>query len=159
MAQPVSDVAFTPAVKAQQEQRGSHAIGVVGRLERPGLNQKFGVVVRGTAPLDRRVGAFAIPRESIPELELGGRGLLGAAYEMLRFRDDYPKQVIRNAKAFARALHDQGLTVDGDASRDFTETHQVLLRTERGQGEFMSDLLEANNVITTITTIGSVFSR
>jgi glycine/serine hydroxymethyltransferase len=75
-------------------------------------------------------------------------GLLGAAYEMLRFRDDYPKQVIRNAKAFARALHDQGLTVDGDASRDFTETHQVLLRTERGQGEFMTDLLEANNVIT-----------
>jgi hypothetical protein len=30
------------------------------------------------------------------------------------------------------------LSVDGDASRDFTETHQVLLRTERGQGEFMS---------------------
>ncbi len=75
-------------------------------------------------------------------------GLLGASYEMIRFQDDYPRQVIENAKAFARALHDEGLEIEGDAEVDFTETHQVLLRTARAKGEHVSDLLEANNVIT-----------
>ena len=75
-------------------------------------------------------------------------GLLGAAYEMISFRDDYPKQVIANAKAFARALADQGLAVEGDAENDFTDTHQILLRTTQGNGAFIADRLEANNVIT-----------
>jgi aminomethyltransferase len=75
-------------------------------------------------------------------------GLLGATYEMLRFQDDYPKRVIENAKAFARALHDQGLEIEGDPACDFTETHQVLLRTARSKGEYAADLLEANNIIT-----------
>jgi glycine/serine hydroxymethyltransferase len=75
-------------------------------------------------------------------------GLLGAAYEMLQYKDDYPNQVIANAKAFATALHDQGLEIEGDPHADFTETHQVLLRTAPGQGETLADLLEANNIIT-----------
>jgi aminomethyltransferase len=75
-------------------------------------------------------------------------GLLGAAYEMLRFKDEYPGQVIENAKAFARALHDQGLEIEGDPDLDFTETHQVLLRTARAKGEAIAERLEANNVIT-----------
>jgi len=75
-------------------------------------------------------------------------GLLGATYEMTRFRDDYPKQVIANAKAFARALADQGLSIEGDPDCDFTETHQVLLRTERSKGGHIADRLEANNIIT-----------
>ncbi len=75
-------------------------------------------------------------------------GLLGAVYEMTSFRDDYPKQVIANAKAFARALADQGLAIEGDPECDFTETHQVLLRTAQARGEYIADRLEANNVIT-----------
>ncbi len=75
-------------------------------------------------------------------------GLLGATYEMLQFKDDYPRQVIANAKAFARALHDEGLEIEGDPACGFTETHPVLLRTARARGEFVADVLEANNVIT-----------
>jgi aminomethyltransferase len=75
-------------------------------------------------------------------------GLLGATYEMLAFKDDYPRQVIANAKAFARALDDQDLVVEGDRANDFTETHQVLLRVARAKGEWAADLLEQNNVIT-----------
>ncbi len=75
-------------------------------------------------------------------------GLLGATYEMLRFKDDYPKQVIANATAFAKALGDAGLAIEGDPGLDFTETHQVLLRTARAKGESIADKLEANNVIT-----------
>ena len=75
-------------------------------------------------------------------------GLLGATYEMLRFKDDYPRRVIENAKAFARALHDQDLEIEGDPACDFTETHQVLLRTARAKGEYAAELLAANNIIT-----------
>jgi aminomethyltransferase len=75
-------------------------------------------------------------------------GLLGATYEMLRFRDDYPRQVIANAKAFATGLADAGLLLEGDAQVGYTETHQVLLRTARAKGESIADRLEANNIIT-----------
>jgi aminomethyltransferase len=75
-------------------------------------------------------------------------GLLGATYEMLRYRDDYPRQVIANAKAFATALAASGLLLEGDAQVGYTETHQVLLRTARAKGEAISDMLEANNIIT-----------
>jgi aminomethyltransferase len=75
-------------------------------------------------------------------------GLLGAAYEMISFRDDYPRQVVANAKTFARALADQGLAVEGDAESDFTETHQVLLRVAPRKGGEIADRLESRNVIT-----------
>ena len=75
-------------------------------------------------------------------------GLLGATYEMLQFKNDYPKQVIENAKAFAKALAARDLVLEGDPAVDYTETHQVLLRTARSKGEHVADKLEANNVIT-----------
>lgn len=75
-------------------------------------------------------------------------GLLGATYEMLQFKDAYPNQVIQNAKAFAQALHDEGLVIEGDPACGFTETHQVLLRVARAKGEYAADLLEKNNIIT-----------
>ena len=75
-------------------------------------------------------------------------GLLGATYEMLQFKEEYPRQVIANARAFARALHEQDLLVEGDKDIDFTQTHQVLLRVARAKGEWAADLLEQNNIIT-----------
>jgi len=75
-------------------------------------------------------------------------GLLGATYEMLEFKDEYPRQVIANAKAFARALSEQDLLVEGDPGVNFTETHQVLLRVARSRGEWAADRLERNDVIT-----------
>ncbi|MGZ4198825.1 MAG: glycine cleavage system aminomethyltransferase GcvT [Thermoleophilia bacterium] len=74
-------------------------------------------------------------------------GLLFATYEMLAFRDSYQPQVIANAKAFARALADAGLEVQGDAAIDFTETHQVVVRVGYGRGHEMAARLEANNVL------------
>ncbi|MDX1513935.1 MAG: glycine cleavage system aminomethyltransferase GcvT [Gammaproteobacteria bacterium] len=75
-------------------------------------------------------------------------GLLGATYEMLHFRDAYQQQVTRNAKSFARALHKAGLSLEGDGDLGYTQTHQVLLRGARAKGEYLSDLLEKNNIIT-----------
>ena len=75
-------------------------------------------------------------------------GLLGATYEMLRYRDEYQPQVIHNARAFARALADHGLAIEGDPGAGYTDTHQVLVRGARGAGGEMASRLERNNVIT-----------
>ena len=45
-------------------------------------------------------------------------------------------------------MHDEGLDIEGDERCDFTETHQVLLRTARAKGETIASLLETNNIIT-----------
>ena len=75
-------------------------------------------------------------------------GLLGATYEMIRYRDEYQPQVIRNAGAFARAVAAHGLAVEGDPECGYTETHQVLVRGAPGSGGEMASRLEENNVIT-----------
>ena len=75
-------------------------------------------------------------------------GLLGATCEMIRYRDEYPPQVIRNARAFARALAGHGLAIEGDPAAGYTDTHQVLVRGARGAGGEMADRLERSNVIT-----------
>ena len=74
-------------------------------------------------------------------------GLLAAAYEMNAFASEYQKQVLANAKAFARALKASGLHVEGDPGLGYTETHQVLLRVGYGQGPEMAGRLEENNII------------
>ncbi|MGI9336553.1 MAG: glycine cleavage system aminomethyltransferase GcvT [Gammaproteobacteria bacterium] len=76
------------------------------------------------------------------------QGMLGATYEMLAFKDEYPKKVIDNARAFAGGLAQAGLTLEGSAREGYTQTHQVLLRGARASGEKLSSLLEANGIIT-----------
>jgi aminomethyltransferase len=74
-------------------------------------------------------------------------GLLAAAMEMNAFKDQYQPAVIANAKAFAKALHDCGLNVAGDASIGYTETHQVILEVGYGHGSRIARSLEENNMI------------
>jgi len=74
-------------------------------------------------------------------------GLLMAAYEMNAFKSDYQKAVMSNARAFARALKDQGLMVEGDPQIGYTETHQVILRVGYRMGPLMANRLEENNVV------------
>jgi len=74
-------------------------------------------------------------------------GLLLAAYEMNAFKESYQKAVIQNAKAFARALADNGLSVAGDPAISYTETHQVLVSVGYGLGPEIARRLEENNII------------
>jgi aminomethyltransferase len=74
-------------------------------------------------------------------------GLLVAAYEMNQFKDDYQPRVITNAKAFARALNENGLNVAGDPAIDFTETHQVIVEVGYAKGPELANRLERNNII------------
>ncbi len=149
---------------------GAHVLGLLGRHFQEPLKEGADIVTGSThktffgpqrgviladmppgsafEPLWRQIETRAFPGH-VSNHHLGTLlGLLGATYEMLRFRDDYPAQVIRNAQAFARALHDHGLTVEGNPAAGFTRTHQVLLRTARTRGEYVADRLEINNIIT-----------
>ena len=74
-------------------------------------------------------------------------GLLMAAYEMNAFGDEYQKNVIRNAKSFAKSLKAAGLDVAGDPAINYTETHQVIVRVGYGMGPEIAERLEENNVV------------
>ncbi|HEY82477.1 MAG TPA: glycine cleavage system aminomethyltransferase GcvT [Dehalococcoidia bacterium] len=74
-------------------------------------------------------------------------GLLMATYEMNTYGRDYQKQVIANAKAFARALKERGLEVEGDPAVSYTETHQVVLRVGYAKAVEVAEKLERNNII------------
>ena len=74
-------------------------------------------------------------------------GLLMAAYEMNAFKSEYQKAVVSNAKAFARALKGQRLTVEGNPALGYTETHQVIIRVGYGKGPAMAKRLEENNIV------------
>lgn len=106
-----------------------------------------------SADPDRRLELWeAIARRAFPGAvsnhHLGTLlGLLAAAMEMNTFKDQYQPAVIANAKAFARALHACGLTVAGDPSIDFTETHQVIVEVGYSQGPRIARELEENNII------------
>ena len=74
-------------------------------------------------------------------------GLLMAAYEMNSFKDEYQKNIIQNAKYFAKCLKNAGLDVAGDPSISYTETHQVIARVGYGTGPEIANRLENNNII------------
>jgi len=75
--------------------------------------------------------------------------LLMATYEMNAFKKEFQNQVVSNARAFARALYERGIDVEGDRSDGFTETHQVIIRVRKyGLGEEIALWLEKNNIIT-----------
>jgi aminomethyltransferase len=100
----------------------------------------------------------AIQREAFPgstsNHHLGTLvGLLAAAYEMNLYGRDYQRQVISNAKAFARALRDSGLRVEGDPAVGFTETHQVILNVGYARGPETAERLERNNIIVNYQSI------
>ena len=73
--------------------------------------------------------------------------LLLASYEMNCFKDEYQKQVVANAKAFAAALKERGLEVAGDSAISYTETHQVIINVGYTKGPEVAQRLEENNII------------
>ncbi len=74
-------------------------------------------------------------------------GLLIATLEMNAFKDRYQPQVVANAKAFAVALNECGLSVAGDPAIQYTETHQVVVDVGYAQGPAIARALEENNII------------
>ena len=74
-------------------------------------------------------------------------GLLLAAFEMNAFKEEYQKNVIANAKAFAMALKECGLDIAGDPGISFTETHQVIINVGYASAPEIARRLEENHII------------
>jgi len=74
-------------------------------------------------------------------------GLLLAAYEMNAFKDEYQKNVLANARAFALALKECGLDIAGDPAISFTETHQVIINVGYARAPEIARRLEDNHII------------
>ncbi len=69
------------------------------------------------------------------------------AFEMIHFGEQYADQIIRNAKAFAEALHSEGFDVVGE-HLGFTKSHQVVINVRKyGGGAKIAKLLEDANII------------
>lgn len=102
-------------------------------------------------PLWEKITAAAFPGSMSNHHPGTLLGLLGACYEMMAFGDGYQQQVLANAKAFARALKEAGLSVEGDPSMGYTETHQVVLRVDKGPEA--ADWLEQNNLVVNSQTL------
>jgi len=69
------------------------------------------------------------------------------ALEMNEFGKEYAKQVIKNAKAFGKALHELGFKVLCP-DLGFTESHQVIVNMkEFGGGKVVAEKLERCNII------------
>lgn len=74
--------------------------------------------------------------------------LLGAAYEMKHFKEDYQRAVVNNAKHFAKSLYEDGVPVEGGEEDGFTNTHQVVIRVKKfGDAKEIATKLEENNII------------
>jgi glycine/serine hydroxymethyltransferase len=75
--------------------------------------------------------------------------MLAATIEMNAFKNDYQKQVLANARAFAGSLSAQGIPVEGGEAEGYTRTHQVVIRVQAfGDAKEIASRLEANNIIT-----------
>jgi len=75
--------------------------------------------------------------------------MLAATLEMNQFKDDYQKQVVSNAKAFANACAKHGIPVEGGEEDGYTKTHQVIIRVSPfGDGKEIANRLEENNIVT-----------
>lgn len=75
-------------------------------------------------------------------------GFLAALYEMNACKEDYQRQVIGNARAFAQALAAAGIAVEGGESEGYTHTHQVIVRVAPAlAGQQAAERLERNNII------------
>lgn len=69
------------------------------------------------------------------------------AAEMLKYGKEYADQIIRNAKALAQSLNEEGFSVPAE-HKGFTESHQVALDFRDFIGKWAAQTLEKANIIT-----------
>lgn len=69
------------------------------------------------------------------------------AYEMMKYGEDYAKQIVKNAKALAQALVEEGFKVLAE-NKGFTSSHTIVVDVrDYGRGAKVAKLLEEANII------------
>jgi glycine/serine hydroxymethyltransferase len=75
--------------------------------------------------------------------------MLVATIEMNAYKEAYQKQVLANARAFAKACAQHGIPVEGGEEEGYTHTHQAIIRVAAfGDAKTIASRLESNNIIT-----------
>lgn len=126
---------------------------VTGSTHKTFFGTQRGIVAANCSSDDRLYPLWeAIERRTFPgsvsNHHLGTLlGLLASAYEMNHFKDEYQQQVIANARSFASALADLGMSVAGEKNDGFTHTHQVIVDVGYAKGAAVAAFLEKNNII------------
>jgi glycine/serine hydroxymethyltransferase len=150
---------------------GAHVLGILGPFFQDPLREGADVVTGSThktffgpqrgivamgfgpdSPLKKfgaEIHARAFPG-STSNHHLGTQlAMLCATLEMNAFREEYQRQVVANARAFAKACASRGIPVEGGEADGYTTTHQVVLRVKAfGDGKEIASRLEASNIIT-----------
>lgn len=136
---------------AFQEPLAEGAAVVTGSTHKTFFGPQRGVVLgsRAARPLWPHVRHRACPGTTSNH-HLGTLiGFLAALYEMNDCKDDYQRQVITNARAFAQALAAAGIAVEGGEEEGYTHTHQVIIRVAPAvAGDEAAARLERNHIIT-----------
>ena len=131
-----------------QDPLGEGASIVTGSTHKTFFGSQRGVILSNLDEEEwRKIDKGAFPASSSNHHLETLVALTFATYEMREFGAEYARQVVANAKHFARKLFDLGFKVQGEQF-GFTETHQVAVdMTELGGGESAARNLKDNRII------------
>jgi glycine hydroxymethyltransferase len=143
---------------------GAHVLGLIGGKAWPNplemgahfltgsTHKSFpgpqkGIILANDQELLSRVMPTVYPSLLTNHHLMNVAALTYAMAEFLQFGEKYAAQVVKNAKALAGALDEEGFDVIG-AKNGFTKSHQVLLRTSSfSSGGEAARALDAANII------------
>jgi len=131
-----------------QDPLGEGASIVTGSTHKTFYGSQRGVILSNLDDEEwRKIDKGAFPGSSSNHHLETLVALTFATYEVLEFGADYARQVVANAKAFARKLFELGFKVQAEKF-GFTETHQVAIdMTSQGGGEAAARNLKDNRII------------
>jgi glycine hydroxymethyltransferase len=140
-SQPVSEIAGSSRVPCVYD--GSHVLGLIagGQFQRPlaegcgvlygSTHKSFwgpqgGIILADSEPMFTKIHSSIHP--ALVDNAHWNRiaALTYALIESLHFGSAYARQVVRNSRALAKALHELGVPVKG-ADYGFTQSHQVII--------------------------------
>lgn len=158
---------------------GAHVLGLIagGEFQDPlregadvltGSTHKTLPGPQGGVNLSNHDGASEEDKKFLRALELGVFPGVVSSYhlhhvaakavafaEHVQFGREYAAQIVRNARAFAEALHARGFKVLGE-SQGFTRSHQCLVQVGaigEGKGKWAAQRLEEANIVTNMNLV------
>jgi len=125
---------------------GAHLL--TGSTHKTFFGSQRGIIVSNVGPREwRKIDKGAFPASSSNHHLDTLVTLALTAYEFRAFGKEYADQVIKNAKALAIALSDEGFVVEGEEF-GFTESHQVVVNVGmHGGGDEVARNLKDNNIV------------
>ncbi|MDG7012721.1 MAG: hypothetical protein JRN11_04715 [Nitrososphaerota archaeon] len=119
---------------------------MVGSTHKSFPGPQGGIILSNDAEVFARVSGKIFPG-IVDNIHLDRVAALAVALvEMMQFGKPYAQAVVKNSRALARALADEGIKVRG-ASQGYSSSHQVLLDYDQARLKPLSVRLEQANII------------